>query len=87
MITPGQLLAVGEAIQISPGIARLRQNFPELYFSECSEDDVSPRFQPALATAGQDLYLIAGASGHCLKLTQDCASATGILVAAKVDAQ
>ena len=38
-----------------------------------------------LGIDGYDLYLIAGASGHCLALTSDLASATGVLLAARVD--
>jgi hypothetical protein len=34
---------------------------------------------------GHDLYFISGSSGHCLALTNNPESATGILVAAKVD--
>jgi hypothetical protein len=56
-----------------------------LHFSECSEDDVSPLYKPALSIEQYDLFLISGASGHCLALTNDATSATGILIAAKVD--
>jgi len=84
MITPRQLVQVGEAILLNPRVALLRHHFPELHFSECSEDDVSPRYQPAFTMDSHDLYLISGTSGHCLELTNDCASATGILVAGKV---
>ena len=85
MITPRQLALVGEAISLNPRIALLRHHFPELHFSECSEDDVSPRYQPALTVGSHDLYLISGASGHCLELTNDCAGASGILLAAKIE--
>ena len=46
---------------------------------------VSPLYQPAFSVQGHDLYLISGASGHCLALTNDATAATGILIAAKVD--
>ena len=85
MITPRQLVQVGEATHLDARAASLRQRFPGLHFSECSEDDISPRYAPALTLDSYDLYLISGASGHCLELTNDSASATGILVAAKVD--
>jgi len=85
MITPAQLVQVGEATLLDASAASLRQRFPSLHFTECSEDDVSPRFKPALNLDQYDLYLISGASGHCLELTNDAATATGILVAAKVD--
>jgi hypothetical protein len=85
MITPTQLARVGEATLLDPRAGSLRQRFPELHFTECSEDDVSPRFQAAFSVEGYDLYLINGATGHCLALTNDPTNATGILIAAKVD--
>lgn len=85
MITPCQLVQVGEAVRLNAGIAQLRQRFPELHFTECSEDDVSPRYQPELSLDGHHLYLVAGASGHCLELTNEYETASGILLAAKVD--
>ena len=85
MITPAQLVQVAEATQLDARVASLRQRFPELHFSECSADDVSPRYQPALSVPGYELFLISGATGHCLELTNDAAGATGILVAAQGD--
>ena len=85
MISPSLLAQVGEAAGIDARVAALRPLFPTLHFSECSEDDVSPRYSPAMSIAGYALYLISGASGHCLALTNEAAIATGILVAAKVD--
>ncbi len=85
MITPELLAEVGVAAGLDPAASALRQRFPNLHFTECSEDDISPRFKPSSAIAGYDLYLISGASGHCLELTNDPNIATGILIAAKVD--
>lgn len=85
MITPTQLARVGEAILLDPNAAALRRRFPDLHFTECSEDDISPRYRAAFTVEGYDLYLITGATGHCLELTNDSESATGILVASKVD--
>lgn len=85
MITASQLASVGEATLLDARAASLRQRFPDLHFSECSEDDISPRYKPAFAVAGYDLYLISGATGHCLELTNDSDIATGILIATKVD--
>lgn len=85
MITPAKLVQVGEAVMLDARAAALRQRFPDLHFTECSEDDVSPLYKSALDVDGYNLYLISGASGHCLALTNDAASATGILVAATVD--
>jgi hypothetical protein len=85
MITPELLAEVGTAAARDASAAALRQQFPQLHFTECSEDDISPRFRPASAIDGYDLYLISGATGHCLELTNDNTIATGILIAAKVD--
>lgn len=85
MITPTQLAQVGEAALLDARAASLRQRFPDLHFTECSEDDVSPRYRPAFTVDGYDLFLITGATGHCLELTNDSALATGILIATKVD--
>ncbi len=85
MITPQQLVQVGEATILDARAASLRQRFPSLHFTECSEDDVSPLYHPALSGERHDLYFISGSSGHCLALTNNPEAATGILVAAKVD--
>lgn len=85
MITPECLAAVTAALAENPDLGRLRAAFPALHFTECSEDDVSPRYRPASSTASHDLYLISGSSGHCLTLTHDAELATGILLASKVD--
>ncbi len=85
MITPTQLAQVGEAILLDPRVAALRSRFPELHFSECSEDDVSPRYRAAFGVPGYALFYITGATGHCLELTNDPEIATGLLVAALGD--
>ena len=85
MISSNQIARVGEAVLLDARAGALRQRFPDLHFTECSEDDVSPRYKPAFSVTGFELYLITGASGHCLELTNDPAIATGILVASKVD--
>ena len=85
MITPAQLARVGAATLLDARLDALRPRFPELHFSECCADDVSPRYRAALTVAGYELYLISGASGHCLELTNDSAIASGILIARKVD--
>jgi hypothetical protein len=85
MISSEQLAAVAAALSPAGDTSALRQQFPDLHFTFCSDDDVSPRFKPVLSTAGFQLYLITGASGHCLELTQDTQIATGVLVATQVD--
>ena len=85
MITPTTLPRVGEAALLDGSAAALRQRFPELHFTECSEDDVSPRYRSAFSVEGYELFYIAGATGHCLEVTNNAESATGILIASKVD--
>jgi hypothetical protein len=79
------LKAVVEAIQLNPSVITLRQQFPDLHFTECSDDDVSPRVKPVLTLEQYNLYLVSGKSGHCLEFTTDLASATGVVVAARDD--
>ena len=85
MITPQQLVRVGELAQLNVSLSLLRERFPQLHFTECSDDDVSPRYLPALSLDSHHLYLVAGASGHCLELTSDYETASGILLAARAD--
>lgn len=85
MISAEQLSAVSTAVVTDASVGTLRQRFPELHFSACSEDDVSPRYRAAGEVAGYALFYITGATGHCLELTNDPGIATGILVATKVD--
>lgn len=85
MIGAEQLAAVAEAARAKADLAALRTRFPDLHFTECSDDDVSPNFRPASDAGDCYLYYIAGADGHCLSLTNDPEIATGILVAEKVD--
>jgi hypothetical protein len=84
MIAADKLAAVGEAARASADIAALRGQFPELHFTVCSDDDVSPNYRPALELGEWNLYYIAGADGHCLSMTNDPEMATGILLAEKV---
>lgn len=85
MITTDELAGVAAAWQREPSLAALRAAYPALHFTECSEDDVSPRHTPALDLDDCALYLVSGASGHCLELHNDPSTATGVLVALRDD--
>jgi hypothetical protein len=61
VITP-QLTAIGVAVTTSGSADALRKAFPGVHFTECSADDVSPRYKVALSVTGYDLYLVSGAS-------------------------
>ncbi|WP_227817521.1 DUF6129 family protein [Nitrogeniibacter aestuarii] len=85
MIATEQLNAVAEAARAKADIAALREQFPALHFTECSDDDVSPNYRPAIDAGKHYLYYIAGADGHCLSMTNDPEMATGILLAEKAE--
>lgn len=85
MIGPELLGQVAALATLEPDIGALRAAFPGLHFSACSEDDVPPRYRPAHEDRSFALFLVSGASGHCLEITHDAAAATGILVATRTD--
>lgn len=62
------------------GLATLRQAWPGLHFTLCSDNDVPARLPPVLEQPGFNLYLING-SEHCLNLTNDPALAIGVVIA------
>lgn len=88
-MNPETFAQIQKAVAVLPpssgdmGIADLRTSFPAVHFTMCSEDDVSPRI-PVVAEAGDYvLYLVSGASGHCLAFTPDLVAASGVVVASK----
>jgi len=70
-----QLARLGDGL-----VARLRDRFPEAHFSICSDDDTPPGISPATGNRFCNLYYVDGRN-HCLKLTTDAETATGLLVA------
>lgn len=84
-MTPDTLNAIQSALATDAMPEALRSSFPGVHFTFCSEDDITSRC-PAVGEAGDYLlYLVTGASGHCLSLTNDMAAATGLVVASKSD--
>ncbi len=83
MITETQLNAV--AARIASGylddalVAQLRIEFAPLHFTYCSDDDVCG-LSPVLENQAFNLYLI-DAREHCLTLTNNYETATGVVVA------
>jgi hypothetical protein len=59
---------------------RLRAAFPEVHVTVCGEDDIPPRLPAAAESEHCFLYYV-DASEHCLKLTTDASSASGVVVA------
>lgn len=82
-MSPATLRAVTEAVRRSPEARALRKLFPAVHFTECSEDDVPAHVSPVADCGGYSLFLIQGASGHCIGFTTELHAATGIVVARK----
>ena len=83
MISQTQLNAVAERINTDylndALIAQLRLEFAPLHFTYCSDDDVGG-VSPVLEHERFNLYLI-DAREHCLTLTNNAETATGLVVA------
>lgn len=80
-MSPETLADITAAVAANADITSLRGRFPNIHFTQCSDDDVSPRVIPVASAGDHRLYLITGASGHCIEFTPDLAAATGVVVA------
>ncbi len=58
----------------------LRETFPGIHFSVCSDDDVPSRLSPAAEGPVCRLYYVDSRS-HCLCFAAEATEATGLLVA------
>lgn len=74
--TAAQLGELDEA-----SLATLKQSWPDLRFTLCSDDDMPARMSPAVRRERFNLYLLGGGE-HCLSLTDDPLQAIGVVVAA-----
>ncbi|TCT07872.1 hypothetical protein [Aquabacter spiritensis] len=73
-----RILSMGDA---GPGVlADLRLRFPHLSWTRCDASDVSEA--PFRSFPGCDLHLL-DAADHCVRITEDPAAATGLVVAAR----
>jgi hypothetical protein len=83
MITQEQLNHIGELVKSQPvseqSVAALRGDFPGLHFTYCMDDDVVGA-RPVFEDPAFNLYLV-NSSSHCLNLTQDLESASGLVLA------
>lgn len=83
MISQEQLAHIADKITMAGVdesiISALRQEYSELHFTYCSDDDI-PNNQPVLEQEHFNLYLVDGRE-HCLCLTRDFEHATGVVVA------
>lgn len=85
MITPDFLALVSAALAggkaAAPGIdAALREAFPGVPFTLCSDNDIPSRLQPLARGEGFALYGV-NTSGHCAALTAVAESADGLAIA------
>lgn len=80
-MSPETLAEITAAVSANTDVGGLRGRFPNVHFTHCSDDDVSPRVAPVATAGDYRLYLITGASGHCIEFTPDLAAATGVVVA------
>lgn len=58
----------------------LKQTWPGMRFTLCSDDDMPARLPPVLTRERFNLYLVNG-SEHCLSLTDDPLRAIGVVLA------
>lgn len=83
MITESQLNALAERISSAylddALITQLRTEFAPIHFTYCMDDDVCGP-TPVLENPKFNLYLIDGRE-HCLSMTNNYETATGIVVA------
>lgn len=64
-------------------VGKLREQWPGIHFTYCSEDDIHAG-KPVEAATGFSLYLVDGRE-HCLCLTNDPEIATGLVIAEHED--
>ncbi len=83
MISAQQIEAIRRYASVQPlgeeMLPALRQQFPDIHFSYCRDDDVIGA-EPALQAEGFNLYLV-DSRHHCFGFTGDLALASGVVVA------
>ena len=70
---------VAAAVTATADEGDLRRQFPGVRITVCSDDDIPPRLAAAHETAVARFYY-GDASQHCVKLSADAGSASGIVV-------
>lgn len=86
MITEALLADVLDRVAAQAGVSderllgNLREDFPGVHFSVCSDDDMPTRMSPAAQNAVCCLYYVSS-GGRCLSLSADAESASGLVVA------
>ena len=89
MIAADQIAALADAVAEQGldehAIARLRDAYPQLHFTYCSDDDVGANAKPVAERPGFNVYLVGGTTGHCLTMTNDNEFATGLVFAEVIE--
>ncbi len=84
MISAELLQQVAAAVRPESNEASLRQQFPGVRITLCSDDDIPARLAAVHETAAARFYYI-DAREHCVKLSNDAESACGIVVGLRDD--
>lgn len=82
--TDSMIAEIGALSDGAAARSRLRELWPDLQFSLCSEDDIVEEVVPVGETDAFMLYLLDG-NDHCLRLTSNREAATGVVLAEKVE--
>ncbi len=87
MITPERIDQVTRVVERAGlnerTLSALREAFGEIHFTYCLDEDIGcgpGTGKPVRRAEGFNLYLVDGRA-HCLRLTTDMASATGLVLA------
>lgn len=84
MITAETLAAVCDQAAVlglsEATLQSLRQGWPDLHFTLCSDDDIPARLTPAVEARDFNLYLVSNAQ-HCIAFTTEPEAATGLVLA------
>lgn len=84
--TLAQVIAQVDAVGLDDATASaLRQAWPGVHFTWCSENDIPGRLKPVAEGAGYSVYLVSGAE-HCVAFTDHLEAATGLVLAATSEA-
>ena len=84
MIATDTLDALTAEVAVNAAVAHLRGCFPGLHFTGLQRRRRAGARHPVRETTDHLIYLVSGASGHCLSLTHSADAATGVLVASRV---
>lgn len=80
--TLAKVVAQVDAVGLTEAtVTALRQAWPGVHFTYCSEDDIPARLSPVAEGVGYGVYLVSGAE-HCVAFTDHLEAATGLVLAA-----